>query len=370
MKIDSFELERNQSLYENTVRYNLTESGVHPYSLSQSLSAAELREMAGLSLGYGYTNGAPSLRRTIANLYSNLDEANVLVTNGSAEANFAVIWSLIEPGDEVAVMLPNYMQVSGLLKSFGAQIKPFHLREDLNWGPDLDELRAVMSAKTKLIVVCNPNNPTGSVLNRDSMEAIAALARERGAYVLSDEIYRGSELDGVECPSFLDVYEKAVVCAGLSKSLAHPGLRIGWIAGPTDLVAACWHRHDYTTITTSVLSQYVAEKILQPARREKILSYGRDLLNQNLRTFSRWIEKRGQLFHFIPPKAGGMAFVRYSGTTNSSALVDRLRDDKSVFIVAGDWFGMDHYLRFGIGTDSKTLETGLALIAEAFEEIP
>jgi hypothetical protein len=117
------------------------------------------------------------------------------------------------------------------------------------------------------------------------------------------------------------------------------------------------------------VSQYAAEKILQPERRAQILRYGRELLNVNLKTFRRWVNAHGKLFHFIPPKAGGMAFVRYLRTENSSALVTRLRQEKSVFIVAGDWFGMDHYLRFGIGTEAKTLETGLELIAETFKDI-
>ena len=369
MKLDIFLLERNQSLYENSVRYNLTESGVHAYSLKQSLTDDEIKELLELPLGYGYTNGAPTLRRAIAALYPGLDERNILVTNGSAEANFAVIWSLIEPGDEAVVMLPNYMLVPGLLKSFGAEVKPFFLREELNWAPDITSLARLVSSRTKLIVICNPNNPTGAVLERNMMTAIAELARRAGAYILSDEIYRGSELDGTECPSFLEIYERAIVCSGLSKALAHPGLRIGWIAGPCDIIENAWQRHDYTTISTSIPSQYVAERILRPERRAQILAYGRSLLTQNLATFSHWIQEQHELFHFIPPKAGGMAFARYYLNINSSQLVDKLRREKGVFVVAGDWFGMDHYLRFGIGTEPATLRSGLELVADTLREI-
>src|SRR5262249_1560529 len=208
-----------QSLHENSVRFNLTESGVHPYALNEILTREEQEEILGLSLGYGYTNGTPALRRAIAALYPGFDEDNVLVTNGSAEANFATLWSVVEPGDEVVVMLPNYMLVWGALKAFGADVRPFHLREELNWAPDLDELRRAVSPKTKLICICNPNNPTGSVLDRATMQAIVDIARKSGAYILADEIYRGSEFDGVECPSFADIYEKAIVCSGLSKSM-------------------------------------------------------------------------------------------------------------------------------------------------------
>src|SRR5262245_2798810 len=109
MKIETFLLERNQSLYENQVRFNLTESGLHPRALKDVLTADELDAMVRLPLGYGQTNGDRQLRAQIAALYSGLNEDNVLVTNGSAEANFALVWSLIEAGDDVSLMLPNYM---------------------------------------------------------------------------------------------------------------------------------------------------------------------------------------------------------------------------------------------------------------------
>ena len=130
MHIEEFLLERNQSLYENTVSYNLTESGLHPYSLRESLAEDEQQEVLDLSLGYGQTNGDPGLRETIAALYPNLNRDNVLLTNGSAEANYVAIWSLLDAGDEILMMLPNYMLVWGVARSFGVKVNPFYLRED------------------------------------------------------------------------------------------------------------------------------------------------------------------------------------------------------------------------------------------------
>jgi len=369
MKIETFALERNQSLFENSVRFNLSDSGVHPLTLKEVLTTAECAELLELPQGYGFTNGNPSLRGAIAAQYSGLDETNILVTNGSAEANFAVIWTLVEPGDDVLVMLPNYMLVWGALRAFGANAIPFRLHEPLEWAPDLDELRERITPKTKLIVICNPNNPTGAVLDRAVMEEIATCARSCGAYILSDEIYRGSEFDKVECPSFMEVYEKTIVCSGLSKAMALPGLRIGWIAGPKDVIDGAWRRHDYTTISTGIASQFVAARVLEPQRRAKILDHGRALLKRNLASFSSWLSGHGDAFRFIQPKAGGMAFVRYNLPVGSAALVERLRVDKSVFVAAGDWFGMDNFLRFGIGTDPGILVPGLQLVSETLREL-
>lgn len=368
MKIETFALERNQSLFENTVRFNLSDSGVHPLSLRQVLLPEECEEMLSLSQGYGQTNGSQELRCRIASSYRDRNEDNVLITNGSAEANFAVIWTLIEPGDEVLVMLPNYMLAWGALRAFGAKVAGFHLREANNWSPDLDELRDRISARTKLIVICNPNNPTGSVLDRHVMEEIVTLARRSDAFILSDEIYRGSEFSGIECPSFLDLYEKAIVCSGLSKSMALPGLRMGWVAGPREIIDGAWHRHDYTTISTSIVGQYVATRVLEPERRAEILEQGRSHLRQNLARFLDWLSQHEGAFNFIPPKAGGMAFVRYDLPIGSSALVDRLRREKSVFVAAGDWFGMDRFLRFGIGTAASILGPGLELASQIIDE--
>jgi len=369
MQIETFELERNQSLYENTVRFNLTESGIHPYTLRELLSEAQQQEVLDLRLGYGQTNGDPALRRTLAAYYPGCTEDNIIVTNGSAEANFVAFWSLLEPGDEVAMMLPNYQLLYGLTRSLGCTVKPFHLREGLDWGPDLDELEASLSDKTRVIAVCNPNNPTGSVLSRDNMDRIVALARKYDCYLLADEIYAGSELDGEETPSFLGLYEKTIVASGLAKSLSHPGLRIGWLAGPRDVIDGAWHHHDYTSISTGIISQYVANVIMQPDKRQEILNRGRELLRTNVPIVRDWVAAHAENFRLIPPRAGGMAFIGYNLDINSSELVTRLREEKSVLIVAGDWFGMDHYLRLGIGGQTGELVEGLELIDEFLDEL-
>ena len=145
-------------------------------------------------------------------------------------------------------------------------------------------------------------------------------------------------------------------------------MRIGWIGGQREVIDGAWHRHDYTTISTSIVGQYVATKVLDPTRRAKILDHGRSHLKQNLTVFSDWLSQHEGTFSFIPPKAGGMAFVRYHLPLGSTALVDRLRTEKSVFAAAGDWFGMDSFLRFGIGTDTKILGPGLELVSQTIRE--
>jgi len=187
MKIEIFEMERAQSLWENRVKYNLTESGVHPYTLEEFLRSDEIEKLLSIRLGYGQTNGSEELREAISRLYPGTNLDNVLVTNGSAEANFITIWQNLKPEDELILMLPNYMQIWGLARSFGIKVRPFHLREELKWGPDLEELKSLISPRTKMIAVCNPNNPTGAVLSDSEMKEIARLAEEADAWIYSDE---------------------------------------------------------------------------------------------------------------------------------------------------------------------------------------
>ncbi len=197
--------------------------------MNELLEPAQVAGLADTVLGYGQTNGAIPLRERISDSYPNQSVDNVLVTNGSSEANFIACHTLVEPGDEVVMMVPNYMQIWGIVEEMGATPKAFHLREDLEWAPDLGELRRLVTPKTRMIAVCNPNNPTGATLSDSEMREIVSIADRVGAWIYADEVYRGAELDGVELESFAGMYERAMVNGGLSKAYALPGLdSAGW----------------------------------------------------------------------------------------------------------------------------------------------
>ncbi|MCJ7754052.1 MAG: aminotransferase class I/II-fold pyridoxal phosphate-dependent enzyme [Thermoanaerobaculales bacterium] len=368
MRIPIFELERVQSIYENTVEFNLTESGFHPFTLNELLEPAQVAGLADTVLGYGQTNGAIPLRERIADLYANQSMDNVLVTNGSSEANFIACHTLVEPGDEVVMMVPNYMQIWGIVEEMGATPKAFHLCEDRDWAPDLEELRQQVSPKTKMIAVCNPNNPTGATLSEVEMREIVSIAEEVGAWVYADEVYRGAELDGVELPSFAGIYDRAMVAGGLSKAYALPGLRLGWLVGPHGVISDSWAYHDYTSITAGILSNRIAEIALSPLVRPRILERNRAMLRTNLGLTIDWVRSFGGVFHFVPPSAGGMAFVRYDLDINSTELSEWLRKEHSVFILAGDTFGMDRYFRLGIGSETAYLTAGLERAGRALRQ--
>jgi aspartate/methionine/tyrosine aminotransferase len=364
-------MERWQSTYEHRVRYNLSESGVHPLTVAELLSYAgsDPDTLNGLRLGYGQSNGSDALRARIAALYPGATDANVLVTVGGAEANFASAWQLVEPGTPVAVMLPNYMQIPGLADSFGARVLPFPLREEDDWRPDLDALERALEDGARVILVTNPNNPTGRVLRKDAVDRIVELADRHGAWIIADEVYRGAELDGPETPSFWGRTDRVLATNSLSKAYAIPGLRIGWVVGPADVVSALWGRTDYTTITPATISDHLAVVALEPSTRKKIFERTRGIIRKNLGSLRAWLDGRADLFRYTPPDAGAICTIRYDAPIGSSALAEKLRVEKDVLVVPGDHFGMDHFVRIGFGPPPAELAEALGRVAEAFEEV-
>jgi aspartate/methionine/tyrosine aminotransferase len=365
MQIAPFKLERWQSIWENQVELNISESGVLPMTTEELVpDPDELHRILSVPLGYPQTNGSEALRSRIAALYPGASAENVLVTCGCSEANFLVTWSLLETGDEVIFLLPNYMQVDGLARAFGATVKLLWLREEQRWAPDLDDLRRRITPKTRLIAVCNPNNPTGAVLSGEEMEGICAAAESVGAYVLADEVYRGAEFDGAISPTFWGRYERVLCTGGLSKAYGLPGLRTGWVVAPAKMAEKLWGYHDYTSIGPVMLADRLASFALAPARRSQIFERTRQILRRNYPFVRDWVAGHEGLLTHVPPVAGAIAWIGYPGNRKSAELAEELRVRKGVLLVPGEQLGMESYLRIGFGGDTGHLQQALARVSE------
>jgi len=366
-----FDMERMMSKWENVVEYNLSESGVHPVTVRELVDDPTMVEgLLDTELNYPQTNGTVQLREHIAALYPGATPDNVLVTVGCAEANFIALQTLLSAGDEMVVMLPNYMQIWGLGHNYGLRVKAFHLREEQGWAPDLAELREAVSERTKLIAVCNPNNPTGTILTKEQMDAIVAAAERVGAWLLADEVYSGAErLTDTETASFWGRYDRVLAMNSLSKAYGLPGLRIGWVVGPADIVDDIWARHEYTTISATMLANKLAAIALSPQVRSRLIQRTRDYIRRGFPILDGWLESHEEAFTLVPPQAAAIAFVRYHLDVNSTALVERLMREKSVLIVPGDHFGLDHHLRISFGLPPDYLQAGLDRVYELIVEL-
>ncbi len=369
MSFQPFVMERWQSTWENRVRYNISESGVDP------LTSAELLELAGsapspldLPLGYPQSNGTDPLRAAIAALYPGATSDQVLVTSGSAEANYINCWRLLGPGDRVVLVSPLYMQTWGLAKTFGADVHTIPLKESLDWQPDIADIDQAITKGTKLVVVTNPSNPTGAVMKRELMDRIAARADAAGAWLLADEVYQGSERTGEITPSFWGRAKKVIIVNGLSKAYGLPGLRIGWSVAPAEHVEALWSRKDYTTIGPTVMSDALARIALQPAVRAKIFERTRGIIRDNWKLVEQWLSANREEFTWRAPDAGAIVWVKYRSGIASSALAEALRVRHDVLLVPGEQFAMEGYIRIGFGSPPKDLLPALERVALAFRE--
>ena len=360
MRIETFAMERMQSTWENRVAANLSESGVHPMTTRELLERDSESALLDEPLAYTQSNGTIALRERIAALYPGATPDHIQVTNGGSEANFVSLWNLVEPDDEIVMMTPNYMQAWGLVRGFGGRVREWPLRlENGQWHADIDALKALVSNKTRAILICAPNNPTGARFEPEVFEAIAAAADRAGAWILSDEIYRGAERDRRESPSIWGLSDRVIVTSGLSKAYGLPGLRIGWIVSSPQFVARTWTYHDYVTIAPGAASDFLARLALEPERRARIIGRTRGIIAANYPVLESWLAEQG-CFEWAAPDAGAICYVKYDLPIDSLPLVERLRDEESVLVVPGAHFGMEGYLRIGFGNDRPTLEEGLA----------
>ncbi|MBZ4486747.1 aminotransferase class I/II-fold pyridoxal phosphate-dependent enzyme [Microbacterium sp. cx-55] len=365
-----FQLEEWQSLYELDVDFNLADSGVQPVLLSEMLTDSEaIADFLNSDLHYPAVNGTTLLRTRIAALYGpEVTPDEVLVTVGAAEANGLAVTTLTRPGDHVVVLEPGYRQVAGLAANRGCEVEAFHLIEAEGWRPDLEELERIVRPDTKLIAVNNPNNPTGAVLTAAEMDAIIAIAARVGAWILADEVYHGSELDGVETPSFHGRYDRLVVTNSLSKAYGLSGVRLGWIVGDAATVQELWRRHEYATISTSKLSMKIGELAVEPIRREWLLARNRRFVREGFARLAAWAETTEGVVTVVEPKATALAFPRIGLPLTSLEVAHELRLD-GVLVGVGSHFGVESHIRVTHALDGAYMDAGLARMGETIARL-
>lgn len=363
-----FTMERWQSIYEHTVDLNLSESGVHPLTLAElvDLAGIDRAELDDCLLEYVQSNGGDLLRERIAAIYPGATAADVVVTNGTAEANFVATWDLAAEGGEFIFMEPNYFQIRGIAENLGVPVKSWWL-EQPSWDANLAALEKLVTDRTRAIFVCNPNNPTGRCFGDDFIAGVTAAAERVGAWVLADEVYRGAEHQGGETPSFWGSYDRVIAVCGLSKAYGLPGLRIGWAVTGGGHADRLWARKDYTTICPSTLSEYLAGAALEPRVRLALLERTRSILNANWAVLEKWLQERSEIFRWRNPEAGAISLVEFRHEVDTDELAEALRRDESCLIQPGSQFGLPRHLRLGIGQPTAALEDGLGRLSRVLE---
>jgi aspartate/methionine/tyrosine aminotransferase len=337
--------------------------------VSDLLLGEDPRPLLELPLYYPEVNGTTVLRERIAAMYPNASAANVLVTVGAAQANWMVCSTLLEQGDEVIVVSPGYRQVWGLATNAGCRVKETHLRRTNDWRLNLDELESLATAKTKLISIVNPNNPTGSILAHEEMQRIVSICQKTGAWLHADEVYHGTELAADETPSFWGMYERAICVNSMSKAYGLAGLRIGWAVASPEMVEELWRRHEYAVIAAAGPSMKLAEIALQPAKRKMLLDRQRKLSREGHTVLENWVRVQEGRFAVSEAVATSIAFVRYNFDMPSAELADCIRRKASVLVAPGAYLGTENHLRITVGYEPEKVQTALERIGAVAAEL-
>src|ERR1700739_2691678 len=369
MNFHNFDLEYFQSQWERTVEINLADSSVKCANVSDLLAGEDPHALLEMPLYYPEVNGTTLLRDRIAALYANASAANVLVTVGAGQANWMVGSTLLEQGDEVIVVSPGYRQVWGLAQNASCRVKEARLRPENNWRLDVDELERLATAKTKLISIVNPNNPTGSILSHEEMERIGNNCRKTGAWLHADEVYRGTELAAAETPSFWGMYERVICVNSMSKAYGLAGLRIGWAVASPEMVEELWRRHEYAVIAASGPSMKLAEIALQPAKRKMLLDRQKKLSREGHAVLEHWVSEQEGRFNVSKAVATSIAFVGYNFNMPSAELADHIRTKASVLVAPGGYLGTENHLRITVGYEPEKVSTALERIGAVAAEL-
>lgn len=372
MRIKEFGVEIWMNDYENTCRYNLAETCVESLTVEQLLDMSGkrdsiLEELLPMKLTYGAIEGSGRLRDNITEMYQQQQRENILITHGAIGANALVHETLVAPGDRVISVLPTYQQHYSIPESYGADVQVLKLQEENQFLPDLSELKKLATENTRLIVINNPNNPTGALMDEAFLKQVVDIARSCDAYLLCDEVYRGTDEDGDGfTASVADMYEKGISTSSMSKSFSLAGLRLGWIAGPLEVIqAVCIHR-DYNTISVGMLDDHFASIALEC--RDVILERSRRICKANRATLDAWVAKE-PLISYIKPKSGTIALLKYDFDMSSREFCVRLLESKGVMFTPGSVLEMEGYVRIGYANSPHVLEEGLAKVSEFLAEL-
>lgn len=372
MKIKEFGVEIWMNEYENSCLYNLAETCVESLTVEQLLDMAGkretiLNELLPMKLTYGAIEGSDRLRNNITEIYQNQQKENILITHGAIGANALIHQTLVEPGDRVVSVLPTYQQHYSIPESFGADVQIVKLKEENNFLPDLEELQKLTNSNTRLITINNPNNPTGALMDEAFLKQIVDIARACDAYLLCDEVYRGTDASGDGfTASIADLYEKGISTASMSKSFSLAGLRLGWIAAPTDVIHAVTIHRDYNTISVGMLDDHFACIALEC--KEQILERSRSICQANREVLDAWISNE-PLISYVKPLSGTVALLKYDLDMSSREFCVRLLESKGVMFTPGSVLEMEGYVRIGYANNPQVLKDGLLKTSEFLAEL-
>lgn len=369
MEITHFGLEEWLNKWEKEAVYDLAQSSIEALTLEELIGLDGttvtdfFQSLSKTSLDYGWSEGTATFKKEVASLYQSLSSENIIQTNGATGANLLALYGLIELGDHVVSMLPTYQQLYDLPKSLGATVDFVPLTEEEEWRFDSVKLVDVIQPNTKMICLNSANNPTGTLLDRQTLEEIIEIAEKVDAYILMDEVY--APLAGGDFVSIVDLYDKGITTNSLSKTYSVPGIRIGWVAANQEIIERLRKYHTYLVLSGGVLSDALAVHALR--NKEKILARNKKIVSENLAIVEKWLADEPNV-QLVLPNHVSTSFIRLNITEDDEQFCIDLLRETGVLLVPGSAYGVPQHARLGYCCKKETLEKGLALLSEYLKE--
>lgn len=361
MQLAPFLVEHWLNTHELTARYNLAETDAKPFTVRELLELTKTDEekLLGTRISYNPTLGSDALREVIAGFYPGSNASNVLVTTGAMEADFLLANILTEPGDTVIVQYPAYQVLYSVAEARGANVKFWQLSAKHRFQPDINKLEELIDDKTKLLVLNIPHNPTGAVIPEADLRTILSWAEKKGFWVLCDEVYHDLALESGKVPPYARTLSPRAISVGsMSKAYGLSGLRLGWFVGPQEFVEKAWQWKDYTSISISPVSDFLAQLAL--TNKQAVIARNTAIARANWEVLFRWLDKWQGLMDYVPPAAGVLIFpwLKKPGLSGTDFCQGAF-DQEGVLLVPGEAFGQPGHFRLGFGGDSEDFAAGL-----------
>jgi aspartate/methionine/tyrosine aminotransferase len=360
-----FQLERYFARWEFGCKHLLCSSDLESWAMSELLAMADADSRTlwdKLTLGYTQSAGHPVLRAEIARRYAGMDADDIHCFAGAEEAIAMLITALVDPGQHVVVVRPAYQSLFEIARSRGAEVSEIWLRQETGFRLDFDALRAAMRPNTRMVIVNFPHNPTGISIDERSQVELVRLTDAHGAFLLSDEVYRGLEHDPAsKLPAAVTLSRRAFSLGAMAKSYGLAGLRLGWLAIRDDAVrqrvAAL---KDYGSMCNSAPSEILALIALRAEAR--VMARGRAIVDTNLPLLKKFVDGNAHRLSWVPPTGGVTAFPRFRDDGfDVDAFCERLVRDTGVLLLPGSKYGVKAP-HFRIGFGRRDFPTGLAVL--------
>ncbi|RLV90872.1 Capreomycidine synthase [Spathaspora sp. JA1] len=387
VKQEDFAVEQFMDKYETNIEYNMAETCVDSLSFNELLELSQdnsnrktlTDKILNAKLTYGHIRGSPELKNAIAKIYNadNNDDhitgEDIVITNGAIGANFLTLYSLVDNNDKVIVVNPTYQQLSSVSQAFSGNkdnIISWDLKFENQYLPNLEELEELVAKHSpKLLIINNPNNPTGVVWGDDIMRKIVTICSTNDIYLLCDEVYRPLYHSTENVPNSVVNYgyDKTISTSSTSKAFSLAGLRLGWIVTKdSNVINGLYSKRDYNTISVSMIDDLLAIVALE--NYQVIIKRSYDICTTNLQVLQNYIDN-SELLSWVKPKGGSTCFIKVNVEgIDTMKMCEELANEFKTLIVPGEVFGnRKGYLRVGFGNSTENIKQGLEQLTKYFK---